>query len=114
MSVDPTDDCTFWYVGEYYDSPTRGPAGNWHIRIGSFSFPQCSQTPAQPDFNNDGYADLAIGVPDESIGTLTSAGAVNVLHGSSSGLGTTGQKLWSQYSPNVRDVSESGDHFGTV
>jgi len=41
MSVDPGDDCTFWYVNEYYDTPANGASGNWHTRIGSFRFPSC-------------------------------------------------------------------------
>ena len=39
MSVDPTDDCTFWYTQEYY--ATTG--SNWQTRIGSFKFPSCGQ-----------------------------------------------------------------------
>lgn len=40
MTVDPIDDCTFWYTNEYYLSPdTTG----WHTRIGNFSFTQPSQ-----------------------------------------------------------------------
>jgi hypothetical protein len=42
MSIDPTDDCTFWYTNEYYDSQTSGNSGNWHTRIGSFRFPSCT------------------------------------------------------------------------
>jgi hypothetical protein len=39
MTVDPTDDCTFWYVNEYYQvSSARG----WQTRIGAFRFPGCS------------------------------------------------------------------------
>jgi hypothetical protein len=38
MSVDPSDDCTFWYVNEYL--PSNGDF-NWHTRIGSFTFPGC-------------------------------------------------------------------------
>jgi len=38
MSVDPVDDCTFWYTGEYYTS--RGT--QWRTRIGSFKVPGCS------------------------------------------------------------------------
>jgi len=48
MSVDPTDDCTFWYTSEYYDTQTNGDSGNWHTRIGSFQFPQpanCTPSP---------------------------------------------------------------------
>ena len=43
MTVDPTDDCTFWYVNEYL--PTTGGSA-WHTRIGSFSFPTCTIVPA--------------------------------------------------------------------
>jgi hypothetical protein len=39
MNVDPTDDCTFWYVNEYYrhTSPFH-----WRTRVGSFRFPGCT------------------------------------------------------------------------
>ena len=39
MSVDPTDDCTFWYTQEYYTAS----GNNWQTRIGSFKFPSCGQ-----------------------------------------------------------------------
>jgi len=42
MSVDPSDDCTFWYVNEYH--ATAG-LGNWHTRIGSFKYRSCSGVP---------------------------------------------------------------------
>jgi hypothetical protein len=36
MSIDPVDDCTFWYTNEYY-SMTQDPyLSNWQTRIGSF------------------------------------------------------------------------------
>jgi hypothetical protein len=38
MSVDPSDDCTFWYAQEYYSQTGNM---NWHTRIGSFKFPSC-------------------------------------------------------------------------
>jgi hypothetical protein len=41
MSVDPGDDCTFWYVNEYYSSQANGSSRNWQTRIGSFKFPSC-------------------------------------------------------------------------
>jgi hypothetical protein len=67
------------------------------------------------DFNNDGFADLAIGVPYEDVGAaLTDAGAVNVLYGSAGGLQATSpdDQLWSQDSPGVRDITEASDQFG--
>jgi hypothetical protein len=42
MSVDPADDCTFWYTNQYYSSQTNGTNGNWQTRIGSFKFPGCT------------------------------------------------------------------------
>jgi hypothetical protein len=38
LSVDPTDDCTFWYTTEYLK--TDG-SYNWSTRIASFKFPSC-------------------------------------------------------------------------
>jgi hypothetical protein len=40
MNVDPVDDCTFWYVNEYY---TVTSLANWQTRIGSFTLPGCHQ-----------------------------------------------------------------------
>jgi hypothetical protein len=37
MSVDPVDDCTFWFTTEYYLTTSN----NWQTRIGSFKFPGC-------------------------------------------------------------------------
>jgi hypothetical protein len=39
MQVDPSDDCTFWYVNEYI--PTTGEF-NWKTQIASFKFPSCT------------------------------------------------------------------------
>ena len=37
LSVDPVDDCTFWYTTEYLVANS----GYWLTRIGSFKFPSC-------------------------------------------------------------------------
>jgi hypothetical protein len=43
MTVDPVDDCTFWYVNEYYlTSGTPADTRPWHTRIASFKLPGCS------------------------------------------------------------------------
>ena len=39
MTVDPTDDCTFWFTSEYLKSTG---AFNWSTRIASFKFPSCT------------------------------------------------------------------------
>jgi hypothetical protein len=66
------------------------------------------------DFNGDGFDDLAVGVPGEDPGDMSSAGAVNVLLGSATGLTVDGNQLWSQDSPGVVGGSEAGDLFGSV
>ena len=38
MSVDPVDDCTFWYTTEYYETTT---SFDFKTRICSFRFPDC-------------------------------------------------------------------------
>ena len=39
MSIDPTDDCTFWYTQQY--EATTG-SFNWHTRIANFKFKNCT------------------------------------------------------------------------
>jgi hypothetical protein len=72
---------------------------------------------ASGDFNGDGYDDLAAGADFEAFSGLTKAGAVNVLYGSAVGLQAGGpngpdDQFWTQNSPGVKDMSESGDRFG--
>jgi len=42
MTVDPTDDCTFWYVNEYYTAAGQASStAGWQTRIASFKLPGC-------------------------------------------------------------------------
>jgi hypothetical protein len=79
---------------------------------------------AAGDFNDDGYDDLAIGVPLEDIQIagihIQDAGAVNILYGSSVGLSATGapdgsglvDQFITQNSGGVEEVPESNDRYG--
>jgi hypothetical protein len=40
MTVDPSDDCTFWYTQEYYNTPNAAFA--WRTRIGNFKYAVCT------------------------------------------------------------------------
>jgi hypothetical protein len=42
LTLDPTNDCTFWYVNQYYtaEGQASSPAG-WQTRIASFRLPGC-------------------------------------------------------------------------
>jgi hypothetical protein len=64
------------------------------------------------DFDNDGFVDLAVGVPFEGIGAVPSAGAINVLFGGGGGLSGAGSQLFHQDVPGVGSTAEAGDDFG--
>ncbi|NOZ93874.1 MAG: PQQ-binding-like beta-propeller repeat protein [Acidobacteria bacterium] len=51
MSIDPSDDCTFWYTQEYY--VTSG-SFDWHTRVASFKYPSCftCTDPGQPTIDS--------------------------------------------------------------
>ncbi|MGA4840625.1 FG-GAP and VCBS repeat-containing protein [Streptomyces sp. G45] len=64
------------------------------------------------DFNGDGYADLAVGVPGATVGGKAGAGYVNVVWGGANGLGKHGSTTVSQASAHVPGTAEKGDGFG--
>jgi FG-GAP repeat protein len=67
---------------------------------------------AAGDFDGDGFADLAAGAPDETVGggSGVAAGAVSVLPGSPAGLTTTGPPAFTQ----VGGAVEATDYFGSA
>jgi hypothetical protein len=69
------------------------------------------QSLATGDFNGDGFTDLAVAAPLEGT-PERSAGAVNVLYGAATGLLAAGNQLWSQGSPGIGESPERGDRFG--
>jgi hypothetical protein len=71
MTVDPVDDCTFWYTQEYIKS---NGTFNWSTRIGSFKFPTCG---AAPDFSlscSPSSLSVQQGTSGTSTCTVTSSG----------------------------------------
>jgi hypothetical protein len=42
LSIDPTNNCTFWHTNEYFSSTTTS---SWNTQIGSFTFPTCNTPP---------------------------------------------------------------------
>jgi hypothetical protein len=71
------------------------------------------------DFNCDGYSDLAVGTPGETVTagfppvTAAGAGAVNVIYGSATGLSTL-DSIWYQGTGGVDGSPESNDYFGSA
>ncbi|MHB9757319.1 FG-GAP repeat protein [Streptomyces sp. BYX5S] len=67
---------------------------------------------ATSDFNGDGYADLAVGVPDGTVGGQAKAGYVNVVWGGPKGVGAHGSIRVTQATAEVPGSPEAGDRFG--
>jgi hypothetical protein len=69
---------------------------------------------AAGDFNDDGFVDLGIGAPHETVSDFSFAGALNVLYGQAGGLqaSSPADQFWHQDSPGVQDDAEDGDDFG--
>ena len=88
----------------------------WPVASARGSQPAGNAEPTvQEDFNGDSIPDLAIGVPEETLGTAEAAGVVHVLYGAvSAGLTSTGSQLWSQDSPGVAGTPEDLDRFGAA
>ncbi len=54
LNVDPVDDCTFWFTGEY------NSGGSWSTRIGAWSFAECGPQPEPMDVAKcQAYCDAA-------------------------------------------------------
>ncbi len=74
---------------------------------------------ASGDFEGDGYDDLAVGVPNEDLGSspiLGDAGIVHVLYGSPAGLTSVRSQVWDQLAASLPypldEDPEAGDYFG--
>jgi hypothetical protein len=66
MSIDPTDDCTFWYTNQY--QPSNGEF-NWRTRIGSFKLAGCGSG-ATSDFSISA-SPTSLSVPQGGSGAIT-------------------------------------------
>jgi hypothetical protein len=68
---------------------------------------------AAGDFNGDGKADIAVGAPGQTVGSVSDAGSVTVLLGSGAGITATGSQQWTQNSTSVPGTAETSDGFGS-
>jgi uncharacterized repeat protein (TIGR01451 family) len=77
LSVDPTDDCTFWYTQEYYASADIFFGANWQTRIASFKFPSCGAAGSGADLavtKTDSPDPVLVGSPLTYTVTVSNAG----------------------------------------
>ena len=88
ISIDPSDDCTFWYTNEYL--PNNG-AFNWKTRIGSFKFANCTPSGAS-DFsiaaNPSSLSIVQGGNGTYTVSTAVTSGSAQSVSLSASGLPT--------------------------
>jgi hypothetical protein len=97
-----------------FDQTTDGM--NFHKEL---PFEHLSYTLAVGDFNGDGFADVAIGIPFRNLGAtqnIAEAGAVAILYGGSSGLSVTGNQYFDLTSKGLASLDPEGgpqalDHF---
>lgn len=71
-------------------------------------FDAFGQSLAAGDFDWDGYPELAIGVPGQDVSGVDRAGAVHIVNGSSNGLTSAGDRLWTQDTPGVLGGTRDG------
>jgi len=90
----------------------RSPLCLWIVAVVFTAASPCLAQTLGPDFNDDGYADLPVGVPFEDIGSVQTAGAVNLIYGSAGGLNSAGNQFWHQNRGGVLDAAEAQDQFG--
>jgi hypothetical protein len=79
------------------------------------SYDYFGQTLQAGDFDGDGYADIAVGVPGEDIGSpvIRNAGAIQILFGSASGFGSRDQ-IFSLLNTNLIGNAVAYDYFGSA
>jgi hypothetical protein len=92
---------------------TKSQTKRWQPRLETLEARRVLST-VWSDFNGDGFDDLAIGVPLESVGAIHGAGAVHILYGTDTGLSVAGAQFWTQDSTGVLDNSEAFDRFGAA
>ncbi|MEO8725869.1 MAG: choice-of-anchor D domain-containing protein, partial [Acidobacteriaceae bacterium] len=108
MSVDPADDCTFWYTTEYI--PSNG-SFNWGTRIGSFAFPACGGQQA-PDYSLASSPSTVTVAPGSAASYRVTATSVNNFSGNVNftvaGLPASSSAA---FSPNPLTVPAGGSAF---
>ena len=108
MTVDPTDDCTFWYTNEFI--PANGTF-NWSTRVGTFKFPNCGGTPPPNDFSisaNPTSVSVTQGAGGTStIGTALVSGSAQTVTFSATGVPTGAPAHFNQPSTTADSTQTS-------
>lgn len=65
------------------------------------------------DFNGDPYADVAVGVSDQPVGTSGAAGRLAVMYADEEGLSYDRIRMFEQPSPGINSAAEPEDYFAS-
>ena len=84
------------------------------LQGGVEDFDHFGQSMAVGDFNGDGRDDLAVGVPDEDVGSprQEDAGAVNIIYSSTNGLTSAGDQILTENDIFGSGSAQAGARFG--
>jgi hypothetical protein len=138
MTVDPVDDCTFWYTSEYLK---KSGTFNWSTQIASFQFPGCggavtsdfslsaspgtlsllqgasgTSTISTAAIGTGGTVNLTAAVSPPSLGVTASLSPTSVSTGSSSTLtvNVDGAATTGSYTVTVTGAEGGATHAATV
>ena len=106
MSIDPVDDCTFWYTDEYI--PSNGNF-NWNTRLASFQLPGCSTTQGFSISDSPSSGSVTQGGSTSTTVSVSETGAAQTVNLSASGLPTGATASF-----NPASLSASGSSTLTI
>jgi carboxypeptidase family protein len=103
LTIDPVDDCTFWFTTEYYSTTT---SFNWRTRIGSFILPGCGTPPPPPGA-------IAGHVTNSSSSGPIAGATVSITGGSTTTTDGSGAYTFSGLAPATYSLTASKTGFTT-
>ncbi len=110
LSIDPSDDCTFWYTNEYLAATG---SFNWHTRLGSFKLAGCGTTTTTNDFSM-AASPSSLSVAQGGSGTSTISTTVTSGSAQTVSLSATGQPAGTTVSFNPASVTAGSSSTMTI
>jgi len=101
LSVDPTDDCTFWFTSEYLAVTGSAP---WRTRIGSFKLANCGAPTT---------GTLSGTVTDSATSAAISGATVTIVGGASTTTNASGFYQFTNVTPNTYSVTAAKTGYNT-
>jgi len=102
LSVDPTDDCTFWYTNEYIQTTGSAP---WRTRIGSFKLRDCG-APTTGTISGT--------VTDGTTNAAINGATVTIVGGASTTTNASGAYSFSNVTPGTYSLTASASGYNSA